>query len=176
MLDATPISPLTISFAESAADFDAAREMAEAFRLWLWETFPAYRPAFRVYFEPGAWAATLNDLPCLHARPGGGILLAHRAGRPVAMVMYHSAGPGLAQVKRMYVRDAERGRGTGRALVGALLLAMRRDGYRRARLDTGVFMGPAQNLYRSMGFEPCAPYLDLPDHLAGDLVYYDRAL
>ena len=50
------------------------------------------------------------------------------------------------------------GRGLGRQLLEALLIAARQEGYQEARLDTPGLMPAAHRLYRTAGFTPCDPY------------------
>ena len=54
----------------------------------------------------------------------------------------------------MYVAPQARGRGVGRALLGALLDAARELGFARVCLETGERMPEALALYRAAGFEP----------------------
>jgi GNAT superfamily N-acetyltransferase len=68
--------------------------------------------------------------------------------------------PGVAEVKRMYLRPEAHGRGIGRVLPQELLATTRRFGCREARLDTGWFMTDAHRLYHAAGFEECAPYAE----------------
>lgn len=57
-----------------------------------------------------------------------------------------------AEVKRMFIDPAHRGRGIARALIGDLIAAARAGGYRRLRLETADFMTSAHGLYRAVGF------------------------
>jgi GNAT superfamily N-acetyltransferase len=57
-----------------------------------------------------------------------------------------------AEIKRMYVVPAARGRGLARALLGALEDAARDLGYGTVRLDTGRHQPHAQALYESAGY------------------------
>jgi putative acetyltransferase len=62
----------------------------------------------------------------------------------------------------MHTREAERGRGVGRALVEHLLVFARAAGYSRVSLETGAtedFVA-ARALYDSVGFEPCEAFGD----------------
>jgi ribosomal protein S18 acetylase RimI-like enzyme len=70
--------------------------------------------------------------------------------------------PETAEMKRLYVRAAHRGRGLGRALAEAAIAAAREAGCRRIVLDTLPKMRDAQELYRALGFRPVSPYLENP--------------
>ncbi|MEL7462154.1 MAG: GNAT family N-acetyltransferase [Pseudomonadota bacterium] len=108
----------------------------------------------------------------VHAKPASGLagahvtfLVAHHGETPVAMGAVQDLGDGLFEVKSMHVTDACRGRGIAKDLLGALLTAARSRGATRISLETGsqpVFE-PARALYRSAGFEPCAPFADYTD-------------
>jgi GNAT superfamily N-acetyltransferase len=90
--------------------------------------------------------------------PDGRLLLAVDGGEAVGCGAVRVIAPGVAEVKRMYLRPAARGRGIGRALLQELLATARSLGCREARLDTGWFMTDAHRLYRAAGFTECAPY------------------
>jgi GNAT superfamily N-acetyltransferase len=66
--------------------------------------------------------------------------------------------PGIAELKRLYVRDAYRGTGLGRRLTEAMIKEAVRMGYRSLRLDTLPGMERAIALYRSLGFREIAAY------------------
>lgn len=70
-------------------------------------------------------------------------------------------------MKRLYVCPAGRGAGLGRRLVDAVLQTAAEFGYDEVRLDTLPGMKEAVGLYRSLRFEPIAPYYDTP--VAGTL-------
>lgn len=92
--------------------------------------------------------------------PPGGAFVAgfDGAGRPVCGGGVKRLEPGVAEIKRMYVVPAARGRGVARALLGALEDAARSLGYDRVRLDVGPRQPAAEHLYRSAGYREIEDY------------------
>ena len=79
-------------------------------------------------------------------------------GRVVACGAWQALEPGVAEIKRMYVRPAHRGRGIARQLIVALeeeVLAADRP---IVRLETGTYLPAAISLYRSAGYLPIPVY------------------
>ena len=67
-------------------------------------------------------------------------------------------GPGVCEIKRMYVAPAFRRRGYAGRLLAALEAWAVDLGYHTARLDTGPRQPDAQALYRSRGYLEIARY------------------
>ena len=67
-----------------------------------------------------------------------------------------------AEMKRLYVRAAHRGRGIGRALAEAAIAVAREAGCKRLVLDTLPKMLEAAQLYRTLGFQKTGTYLPVP--------------
>jgi len=65
---------------------------------------------------------------------------------------------GDAEVKRMYVIDAMRGRGLARRMLAALEEDARAAGRIRMVLETGTEQPEAITLYTSSGYEPCVKF------------------
>jgi len=104
----------------------------------------------------------LASLPGKYARPTGVVLIARGGDQPAGAVEYRMVEPGVAEMKRLYVRPAFRGSGLGRELANELIEDARAKGYRTVLLDTLASMSAARALYRDLGFAPVAPYYDNP--------------
>jgi ribosomal protein S18 acetylase RimI-like enzyme len=103
------------------------------------------------------------DAPRLHTPDGPRAAVGIIAVRPLADSGYHPADPRPAcEMKRMYVRPSQRGRGLGRLLGEASLNVARRAGYRCMKLDTESTFAAAVALYRSLGFVEVERYNDDP--------------
>ncbi|TMB04667.1 MAG: GNAT family N-acetyltransferase [Deltaproteobacteria bacterium] len=99
----------------------------------------------------------------MYAPPRGRLLLAMEGDAPAGCVGLHEWDAQIAEMKRLYVRPAFRGRGLGRILTDAALADARALGYRSIRLDTiPTLMQPAIALYRELGFREIPPYRDNP--------------
>lgn len=66
----------------------------------------------------------------------------------------------FAEVKRMYAREAVRGRGVAQALLARIETEARVAGSVVLRLETGVRQAAALRFYARAGFEPCAAFGD----------------
>jgi putative acetyltransferase len=90
----------------------------------------------------------------------GGIqfVLASLNGVPVACGALQPLEPGVAEVKRMYVRPDHRGRGLSRAILAAIEARAARTGVRTLRLETGRGLPAALKLYGSSGYTQIPSY------------------
>jgi putative acetyltransferase len=79
-------------------------------------------------------------------------------GRAVACGAIQPLDPTTAEIKRMYVRPAYRGRGIGRQLLAALEELAFRAGHAVLRLETGTYLPGAIALYRSSGYTEIPVY------------------
>lgn len=100
----------------------------------------------------------LAQLPGAYAPPGGTLLLARGSEGTVGCVGVRPFEPGIAEMKRLYVRDTGRGLGVGRRLAEAAIRFARGAGYRCMRLDTLPQMTRARDLYAALGFRAIEPY------------------
>jgi GNAT superfamily N-acetyltransferase len=70
----------------------------------------------------------------------------------VGSVALRDLGEGSVELKRMYLRPSERGRGLGKQLLAVALDWARAHRARAVRLDTSERMVAAQRLYEAHGF------------------------
>jgi len=166
--------PLQIVTATSETEIEAVQQLCRDFVSWLLEEFPEKHDAITTYFEPVKWHKTLIDLPDIHARPKGAMLLATFNGNAVGCIMYHQMEPGIAEIKRLFVSKDARGTGAGKALVAAVLERITADGYNLARLDTTHFLTAAVALYKRAGFKECGPFIDFPKDIQNVAVFMER--
>jgi ribosomal protein S18 acetylase RimI-like enzyme len=104
----------------------------------------------------------LRSLPGDYAPPTGALFVCGPSAGLLACVGIHRWSDDSAEMKRLYVRSAARGRGLGEALARAVLDWARAAGYRRVVLDTLPSMAAAQRLYERLGFVTTQPYRPNP--------------
>ena len=157
------VHEVVVRRAESAADFDRVRALCRAWPEWQLKTYPELREEILFEFEPESYARRLAALETIHARPKGAVLLAELEGQAVGCVMYLEMAPGVAEVKRLFVDEAGRGHGIGRALLEEMFARMRADGYRTARFSSARHLSHARRLYESLGFRDIPAPEGYPD-------------
>ena len=119
--------------------------------------------------EPGTTPSAADVAVVLVARDAAGAAVGCGALRPL--------GDGAAEVKRMYVVPAARGRGISRVLLAGLEAAAGERGWTVLRLETGPRQPEAIALYESAGYRAVpafGDYVESPD--AGCSLYYERVL
>ncbi len=111
-----------------------------------------------------AWSSFLGDVlaepdvPLWRERvTAPGFLVAERDG---VVVGFARADVATGEVALLYVDPAEQGRGTGRALLAAVVDLLRRAGRRRARLRTEERNTGARSFYERAGWRPTGEVLE----------------
>ena len=159
------MAEVSIGLAETSADFDAARTLCRAWLDWHWENYPDDWPTGPDHpMNSERILNIIRDLPTLHARPLGGILIGKLNGEPIGCVMYSEAKPGLAEFNRMFVAKNGRGHNLGRRMLDKMFEQMIADGYRKVFFSSAVFLTHARAMYESAGFT----LMRYPDGLSDD--------
>jgi ribosomal protein S18 acetylase RimI-like enzyme len=146
------LSNVELIEARTAADLDQVRRLFIAYADWL---------EVDLCFQ--GFEQELATLPGRYAPPAGRLLLARIGAEAAGAVGLRPLGPGICEMKRLWVEPGFAGRGLGRALAERIIDDARQIGYARMRLDTfPARMAAAQYLYRSLGFREIPPYYDNP--------------
>ncbi|MGG7566861.1 GNAT family N-acetyltransferase [Rhodovulum sp. DZ06] len=168
---------IQVALAETDADFDAARALCRGFQRFFETDLAEIAHVVERYYPPAAWDALLAELPAVHARPSGGVLIGRVDGAPMGCAMLRPLDdPGAVELKRMFVDPAARGLGLARALLRAACAQALADGHEVMRLDTSYIQKPAQALYRSEGFKGRGPYYEAPADVLPVLVFMEKRL
>ncbi|MGY1724061.1 GNAT family N-acetyltransferase [Blastococcus sp. SYSU DS0533] len=119
--------------------------------------------------EPGTHPSAADVAVVLLARDDDGTALGCGALRAL--------GDGVAEVKRMYVVPAARGRGVSKAVLAALEDAARGCGWTTLRLETGPLQPEAVGLYAGAGYRPTAAFGDyVGDPDAAGSLFFERVV
>ena len=150
---------LAISMVQVAAE-DASSPDAK----WcLGHYFAELGERFEEPFDP---ARTTQAEAAALVPPRGAFMLARFSGQPAGCGALMTLGPGVGEIKRMWVDRLHRGLGIGARLLEALEERARSLGHRTVVLDTNRSLDEAKAMYRAHGYLETARYNDNPyaDH------------
>ncbi|MFZ4508223.1 MAG: GNAT family N-acetyltransferase [Fimbriimonas sp.] len=122
----------------------------------------------------------LANLPGKYARPDGCLWVARVDGELAGCVAVRLMEPGVAELKRLYVRPGFRSTGLGRRLAVRAEEFAREAGYQWLKLDTLTRLVPALKLYESLGYTEWKPVpgdgavATAPSDL--EIVYFEKRL
>jgi ribosomal protein S18 acetylase RimI-like enzyme len=84
--------------------------------------------------------------------PGSGFFIGRVERRAVACGAFRPLGPGIAEIKRMFVDPEHRGRGYSKAMLMLLERMASESGYTALRLETRPLQHAAIALYEKLGY------------------------
>jgi GNAT superfamily N-acetyltransferase len=102
--------------------------------------------------------------PLMFEPPAGSFFVGYVAGQPVATGAWRRTDvPALgtdatAEIKRMYVAPAARGRGLARLMLARLEQSAGEHGFEAVVLETGLRQPEAMALYETSGYLPTPPF------------------
>ncbi len=100
----------------------------------------------------------IATLPGRYAPPQGRMVLGFVDGVLVGCGALSSVNEQDAEMKRIYVTPAQRGKGYGRVLAWAVMAEAQQAGYQRVVLSSWEYNETPIRLYRSMGFTDIEPF------------------
>ncbi len=169
------MSSPTFRLADPVADRAALIDLNVEYVTWTFaqiETLFGLTARDILGMEVADYVPTVIDKVCADVPPRGAFYLVEDGGELLAMGGLRRNSDAIAELKRLYVRPAGRGRQLGEALARRLVGDARAFGYRTVRLDTLPFMHRAQALYEAMGFVDCAPYpVEMPESFRDRIRY-----
>ncbi|MEO8068362.1 MAG: GNAT family N-acetyltransferase [Flavobacteriales bacterium] len=153
---------ITYRVAESAAGFSAGEQL-----------FREYAGLLPIDLGFQDFEHELKTIQVQYNKPTGALLLACDGAEAIGCVAVRRSEPGVAELKRMYLRNNYRRLGIGRALLERSINIARDLGYVRIRLDTLPDMAEALALYGKLGFRIIPAYRYNP---VEDAVFLERRL
>ena len=168
--------PEVIDVASNPGDYEAFARLVSVYVDWCRARYADLEWFVEEVFGHQCLDAELAALPTSYGPPAGRTLLVRSGGQIGGGGAYRKLPDGSCEMKRLFVPDPFRGRGLGRKLCEALISAAHDDGHQLMRLETGNRLTEAISMYKSLGFEYCAPYRQYPAHLMPYLVSMELPL
>ncbi|MGV6803814.1 MAG: GNAT family N-acetyltransferase [Ruegeria sp.] len=167
---------LSIIEPETPDQFEAVRRLCWDYHAFLLSLDDRSRQIVHRFYPSDKYAAILAAIETEHTRPKGGTRLAMLGKQAVGCGMFQTIGPGIAEIKRVFVAESARGTGAGRAIMQALIDQCRKDGFDTIRMDTGKPLEAATRLYLSLGFKLRDAYYEVPEIAQDQLLFFEMPL
>lgn len=146
---------VSIQQCDSSEDFLLAKELIMEYTRWL-----GFDLAFQNFDQE------IDNLREMYNKRDGGLLLAMMNGLAVGVAGVRRFNKTDCEIKRMFVKDGNRGKGIGQLLLTKCIELARAVGYDNIKLDTTDLMKPAIKLYSQNGFVEISPYRYNPHEAA----------
>lgn len=154
---------IEITQAETPEQIEQARLLLREYEAWF-----GMNLCFQNFDEEVA------NLPGKYAAPDGRLWLAFADEKLAGCIALRKLDDGVCEMKRLFVREAFRGRKLGNILIEKLIAEAESIGYEKMRLDTfPPKMGKAVELYESHGFREIPSYYHNP---YGEALYMEKDL
>lgn len=140
--EAHPAIDSAVQVTVERADGEISLVLRQAFFADIASRYPGWEPA-------SSQSVEASDL----APPDGTWLIAWRDGRAIGCGGLQRLDAETGEVRRIFLEESERGRGTGGRLLAELEEHARRLGYRRVRLTTGDGQPEALGMFQSAGYQ-----------------------
>ncbi len=165
-----------VRIATASSDFDAFSSLVTEYVEWCRVRYQDHVWFVDQVFGHQSLSSELETLSTSYSAPNGTALLAIRDSQVCGGGAYRRLADGSCEMKRLYVPNRFKGRGTGRRLCDAIISSARDEGFQLMRLDTGNLFTEAIEMYKSFGFYRCPPHHEYPAELMPYLVFMEMPL
>jgi GNAT superfamily N-acetyltransferase len=143
-----------------SVDRDALFGLTVEYMVWVTQGIADYEKAADAPSVASVerYVAAGFDSMCSKRPPDGAFYLVELGGALAGMCGLRQIAPGVAELKRIYVRPSHRGRRLGEAMLQRLIDDACAFGCEKAVLDSAPFMQAAHRLYAAAGFTDCPAY------------------
>ena len=105
--------------------------------------------------DPDGIDTDLKDIEQSYFSRGGGFCILENAdGRIIATCALYPVDKATCELRKMYIRPENRGKGYGKRLLEEAISQARQMGFKTMTLETATVLKEAIALYRSYGFKP----------------------
>ena len=115
----------------------------------------------------------LNSFPEKYKEPDGAFVIAKENNDIIGCVGIRKLEAKICEMKRLFVKDNNKGKGIGGKLVEVIIEEAKNKKYEKIRLDTINTMETALNIYYKNGFYEIEPYYNNPNK---GTVYLEKIL
>ena len=115
----------------------------------------------------------LATLPGKYSNPNGRLYIAEHEGSIAGCIALRPIDERVCEMKRLFVREAFRGKGIGKILTEQIISDAKKIGYHVMKLDTLQRMETARSLYKKLGFAVIPAYYNNP---LDEVVYMELLL
>lgn len=139
-------------------DLDDVRALMRRYQTWVNEAL-----GLDLCFQ--SFDDELAALPGKYVSPSGNLWIARSTDTraPLGCVAVKALTESECEMKRLWVEDAAKGTGLGRALAETSIEFAKQAHYRTMKLDTLKRMPAAVSLYRKLGFVETSAYVHNPE-------------
>ena len=167
------LAEIIIRDAETPADFDMVRQLCWEYRSFLINLGPRETEVVGHYYPEAVYHDILATQETQYTAPVGATFVACMGEEIVGCGAFHTFAPGVAEIKRVFLRDQARGLGGGRKMMEALIARIREMGFERIYMDTGRPLTTARALYKKLGFRERGPYDQTPPDILDIIIFFD---
>ena len=153
---------LTFVNANTQEEYEAAKQL-----------FREYAISINIDLGFQHFEEELDGLKQMYSAPAGGIILCKEDKDFIGCVAIRKIDEEAGELKRMYVKPGNQGKGVGAGLLAQAIILAKSCGYKKIRLDTLNYMLPAIHLYKKAGFHEIPAYYFNPNTTA---VFFEMTL